>query len=196
MSTLYFPAGIILLLALMLAACGAPPRPASVYQGECRVFEDPGFRVRGLRSKDSRWVATTQEVGIQVCGWKRPPPEAEVTCDTVRQAVALFGGDVAQAEAYAVSQGATQAQIATARQCLATTATVVKAPVKKKRVWFSRKTLPPVAPEAAATPVVSKPIVSEPITPVVSKPVFRPKKKCRPHWWRGDKWWQRKACPR
>lgn len=165
--TFYFPAGLIILLALMLAACATPPRPASVYQGECRVFEDPGFRVRGLRSQDNRWIATTQEVGIQVCGWRRPPnmPEsAAFACADVNKAVQLFGGDVAKAEAYAVSQGATPEQIVAARACLAPTTAVkgmpVKAPAKKR--WFSRKTAPTAVVETVSAPTPAPTPVSTP----------------------------------
>ncbi len=46
--------------------------PASVEGGECRVFRDPGFAVRGKRLKDAQWIGRTQEVGINVCKWKRP----------------------------------------------------------------------------------------------------------------------------
>lgn len=59
------------MLAMLLAGC-ASTRPASVGGGECRVFKDPGFAVRGKRLKDSQWIGRTQEAGIQVCGWSRP----------------------------------------------------------------------------------------------------------------------------
>lgn len=55
--------------SLMLAACQTGP--ASV-KGECTVFTDPGFAVRGERPVDSRWIARTQESGITACGWQRP----------------------------------------------------------------------------------------------------------------------------
>lgn len=54
----------------MLGSC-AGHMPASV-GGECRVFNDPGFAVRGKHLKDDQWIGTTQEKGIEVCGWKRP----------------------------------------------------------------------------------------------------------------------------
>jgi hypothetical protein len=56
--------------ALSLSAC-ASSMPASV-EGECKIFSDPGFAVQGKRLKDKQWVGKTQEVGINVCGWKRP----------------------------------------------------------------------------------------------------------------------------
>jgi hypothetical protein len=67
------------MIATVLALCGTgvllggcPGQiPASV-GGECRIFHDPGFAVRGKRVQDSRWIGATQEAGIQVCGWKRP----------------------------------------------------------------------------------------------------------------------------
>ncbi len=64
---------IILLMAVCLALSGcAGSMPASVSGGECKVFKDPGFAVRGKRLKDNQWIGRTQEVGIGVCGWKRP----------------------------------------------------------------------------------------------------------------------------
>jgi hypothetical protein len=60
--------------ALLLANC-AGQMPASVSGGECRVFNDPGFAVRGQRIQDKRWIGATQEKGIEVCGWKRPRAE-------------------------------------------------------------------------------------------------------------------------
>lgn len=61
----------IAFLALLCAGC-AGNRPASVLGGECHVFTDPGFAVRGKRAQDSRWIGATQEKGIEVCNWKRP----------------------------------------------------------------------------------------------------------------------------
>lgn len=56
--------------SLLLAACQTTG-PASI-TGECRVFADPGFAVRGERPIDQRWIARTQEAGIAACGWQRP----------------------------------------------------------------------------------------------------------------------------
>jgi len=61
---------IFAMAAAVLAGCTGV-HPASV-EGECKVFHDPGFAVRGKRLKDSQWIGKTQETGIQVCGWKRP----------------------------------------------------------------------------------------------------------------------------
>jgi hypothetical protein len=61
---------VIVVLALCLASCSGVT-PASV-SGECRVFKDPGFAVRGARLKDSQWIGRTQETGIEVCHWQRP----------------------------------------------------------------------------------------------------------------------------
>lgn len=208
---------ILGLAALGLAGCATPITPASIYQGECRVFQDPGFRVRGLRTKDNRWIATSQEAGIQVCGWKRPPsmPEPDTAladCGTVRQAVALFGGDVARAEAYAVSQGATPEQIVAARACLEQPA-VVKAPglgarhrmTKRQQIRYVESTpmppsspavSPPVssvvaAPAAAQPAVVPPPVVAG---PVVSAPVVAKTKKCKARKYRWQ-YWRPKTCP-
>jgi hypothetical protein len=59
------------LLGMLLMGC-AGSMPASILGGECRVFTDPKFAVRGLRLKDNRWISRTQEKGIRVCGWRRP----------------------------------------------------------------------------------------------------------------------------
>ena len=56
--------------SLALAGCAAVG-PASV-KGECGIFLDPGFAVRGERSLDKRWISQTQEAGIASCGWTRP----------------------------------------------------------------------------------------------------------------------------
>jgi hypothetical protein len=56
--------------SVLLAACTATG-PASI-TGECKVFADPGFAVRGERPIDARWISRTQEAGIAACGWQRP----------------------------------------------------------------------------------------------------------------------------
>jgi hypothetical protein len=61
---------IVIVASIFLGGC-AGHMPGSV-AGECRVFDDPGFAVRGKRLKDSQWIGRTQEKGIEVCGWKRP----------------------------------------------------------------------------------------------------------------------------
>ena len=55
---------------MTLAGC-ASSAPATI-NGECRVFRDPGFAVRGQRLKDKQWIGRTQQTGIDVCRWKRP----------------------------------------------------------------------------------------------------------------------------
>jgi hypothetical protein len=59
-----------IITAFVLGGC-AGSRPASV-NGECRIFDDPGFAVQGKRLKDKQWIGSTQEKGIEVCKWKRP----------------------------------------------------------------------------------------------------------------------------
>ena len=61
---------IVIIGALLLSGC-ASSRPATI-NGECRVFHDPGFAVRGQRLKDKQWIGRTQQTGIDVCRWKRP----------------------------------------------------------------------------------------------------------------------------
>lgn len=60
----------ILGMTVLVSGC-AGSMPASV-GGECKVFNDPGFAVQGKRLEDKQWIGRTQEVGIEVCGWKRP----------------------------------------------------------------------------------------------------------------------------
>lgn len=62
---------ILIAIAISMGGC-ASMRPASVAGGECKVFKEPGFAVRGKRLRDSQWIGRTQETGISVCGWKRP----------------------------------------------------------------------------------------------------------------------------
>ena len=62
---------MLMVVGFTLSAC-ASIGPASVAGGECRVFHDPGFAVRGKRLQDAQWIGRTQEVGIRVCNWKRP----------------------------------------------------------------------------------------------------------------------------
>lgn len=56
---------------LLLPAC-ASNIPASL-GGLQGVFRDPGFAVQGKTRKDQAWISETQEAGIRVLGWKRPP---------------------------------------------------------------------------------------------------------------------------
>jgi hypothetical protein len=109
---------IIPIVALLaLAGCASNNAPASVV-GECKVFTDPGFRVMGVRSKDKQWIANTTETGIQVCGWQRPARSVQpVDCATANQVLTAFGGDQKRAEAYAVANGMTQAQLVQVRKC-------------------------------------------------------------------------------
>lgn len=60
----------ILLCSLLLGACQTSG-PATV-EGECRIFQDPGFAVMGATPRDQRWVSRTQETGIRSCAWERP----------------------------------------------------------------------------------------------------------------------------
>lgn len=63
---------LMVFAAVLLGGCATSNLPASVRGGECRVFTDPGFAVRGKRLRDSQWIGRTQEKGITVCGWARP----------------------------------------------------------------------------------------------------------------------------
>jgi hypothetical protein len=58
------------LLALTVAACTTTP-PATV-TGACDVFPEPERVIRGANKPSQRWIDTTIERGIAVCGWDRP----------------------------------------------------------------------------------------------------------------------------
>lgn len=60
--------------SLVLAGCaaGAASNAPVTVVGECNLFTDPGFTVRGETRRDQRWIAKTQETGIVNCGWPRP----------------------------------------------------------------------------------------------------------------------------
>lgn len=62
---------LLLVVGFTFSGC-ASMGPASVRGGECKVFHDPGFAVRGARLKDAQWIGRTQETGIRVCKWTRP----------------------------------------------------------------------------------------------------------------------------
>lgn len=59
-------------IALLLGACGGmPPVPASI-TGECRVFTDPGYAVKGKTRRDQFWIDSNLESAYASCGWPRP----------------------------------------------------------------------------------------------------------------------------
>jgi len=62
----------IVLLASSLGGCASLGVNPGSTTGECKVFQDPGFAVRGKTLRDNQWIGRTQETGIKVCGWKRP----------------------------------------------------------------------------------------------------------------------------
>lgn len=61
--------------ALALSACQTTSNAPATVKGECNLFVDPGFRVRGKERQDQSWITETQEIGITSCGWHRPPPD-------------------------------------------------------------------------------------------------------------------------
>ena len=67
---------ISILLISLLAGCSQTVKPASV-AGECGVFRDPGFEVKGATRRDQKWISGTQEKGIKICGWPRPAAETK-----------------------------------------------------------------------------------------------------------------------
>lgn len=171
---------VIIAAAGLLSGC-ASNRPASVYNGECRVFTDPGFRVRGREVRDDRWVAQTQESGISVCGWKRPLPtsRAAVNCTQVREVVATYGRE--QALAVALQAGMTQRERAQAEACLVTKPMRVRAsqvPVRRLSETVY------AAPAPTADPVVV-PMTVQPKNVAAPAPKVAPKpaRKLRQHWY-------------
>lgn len=59
------------LLALALAGCQSNS-PATV-QGECAVILPAPYAVKADTRVGQRWIDTTIEAGIAVCGHSRPP---------------------------------------------------------------------------------------------------------------------------
>jgi hypothetical protein len=58
------------LLALTVTACaGLEPGNRT---GVCQVFQGPSHVIRGANKPSQRWIDTTIERGIAVCGWDRP----------------------------------------------------------------------------------------------------------------------------
>lgn len=57
--------------ALMLAGC-VTTAPATV-QGECRILTPAPHAVQARSRAGQRWVDTTIETGVRVCGHRRPP---------------------------------------------------------------------------------------------------------------------------
>jgi len=65
------PLAAALLAAAALAGC-ASTAPATA-TGECRVFRAAPHAVRAGTPSGQRWVDTTIETGVRVCGHPRPP---------------------------------------------------------------------------------------------------------------------------
>lgn len=62
----------VIALTTMLAACAdKPPIPATI-EGECRVFTDPGYAVKGKTKRDQFWIDSNLESAYASCGWSRP----------------------------------------------------------------------------------------------------------------------------
>lgn len=68
----------VIISVVILAGCQTGNNKPATIEGECSIFHDPKFPVRGARDKDQQWITRTQETGISVCGWPRPSPEKEV----------------------------------------------------------------------------------------------------------------------
>lgn len=62
----------LIVISLLLGACAEkPPVPASI-AGECRVFTDPGYAVKGKTRRDQFWIDSNLESAYASCGWPRP----------------------------------------------------------------------------------------------------------------------------
>jgi hypothetical protein len=64
---------LLAVAALWLAGCQTIG-PASVKNGECKIFERPEYAVRGKRTYDQDWIDSQVEGGVGGCGWRRPKP--------------------------------------------------------------------------------------------------------------------------
>jgi hypothetical protein len=49
--------------------------PASIREGECKVFVPPEFVIEGKTPQDQHWINLTIESGVAGCGWQRPKPK-------------------------------------------------------------------------------------------------------------------------
>jgi len=79
---------ILALAALPLGAC-QHTQQGSVAGGECKVFERPGYAIRGLRPYDQNWIDSQVEGGVAACGWQRPaprPPELDTAPPPMKKA--------------------------------------------------------------------------------------------------------------
>lgn len=62
----------IIVLAVFLGGCpGRETVPASI-AGECQIFTDPGYAVKGKTKRDQFWIDSQLESGYASCDWKRP----------------------------------------------------------------------------------------------------------------------------
>jgi hypothetical protein len=61
-------------MIVVIAGCSGIPLPASVRDGECKVFERPEFVVRGAKRYDQNWIDGNIEAGVGGCNWARPKP--------------------------------------------------------------------------------------------------------------------------
>lgn len=67
-------------MSVALAGCAGTPRPASVSEGECRVFTPPKYVVLGKTTYDQDYIDGEIEAGVGGCGFARPlprPPELD-----------------------------------------------------------------------------------------------------------------------
>lgn len=64
---------VLSMIVMTLTACGTLSKEPASIKGECGVFTNPGFAVRGKRLQDQRAIdAQWIEPGIAACGWARP----------------------------------------------------------------------------------------------------------------------------
>jgi hypothetical protein len=60
---------IALAAMFLLTACQTAP---VTIRGACDAFPPPPHVIRGGNKPSQRWIDTTIERGIEVCGWPRP----------------------------------------------------------------------------------------------------------------------------
>lgn len=78
----------VFIAAGLLAGCGEP-RPASVSDGECRVFRAAVVETCGLTQADQDAIDKNVEAGIAACRWRRPEPRTP-SCDALRAEIAAL----------------------------------------------------------------------------------------------------------
>lgn len=69
---------IFSLACLPLAACfDKDNKPATVINGECRIFERAEYAYKGKTQHDQLYIDKQIEAGVRGCGYERPKPRPQ-----------------------------------------------------------------------------------------------------------------------